>query len=104
MKIKDSIKKEIIAAAVGMLSPFVENLTPTSLIAALTEYAEDKPVGHNQVRRPHTIKDVMETLQLSKPSVFKLINQGKLKRIKLGSTTRITPESLDQLILEGTGG
>ena len=102
MKISNTIPKAVILAAVSLLSPFIKNITATNLINALQEYESDnKSEATTSLKRPYKISEVMEILQLTKPSVYKLIRTGKLTRIKLGSATRITADSVEKLINSG---
>lgn len=99
MKIHNTINKQIIAAATGMLSPFVEGLTPTRLVAALENYDDSgNAIENTRPAKPYTVAAVCELLEISKPTVYKLINQGKLKRIKLSTSTRITALSVERLL------
>ena len=103
MKIKNTINQQIIAAAVGMLTPFVKGLTPTRLIAAIQNYDDSSNTTESPPKQQlFTIEQAREILMLSKPSIFKLINDGKLERIKLGAASRITGQSLEKLIETGT--
>lgn len=50
-------------------------------------------------RKTYKVNEVAEQLSLGRTSIYKLINQGKLQRIKLGASTLITADSVDALIL-----
>ena len=102
MKISNTIPKSVIIAAVAVLSPFIKNITATNLINALQEYEIDnKSEATTSLKRPYKISEVMEILQLTKPSIYKLIRSGELVRIKIGSAARITAASVAKLINEG---
>ncbi len=45
-----------------------------------------------------TIPDVAERLKLSRSKVYDLINNGKLKMIKIDNSSRITEEALDDYL------
>lgn len=45
----------------------------------------------------HTIQDICQVCQCSAPTVYSLIKSGQLKSYKVGRSTRITRESLEQL-------
>ena len=45
-----------------------------------------------------TIPDVAERLRLSRSKVYDLINNGKLKMIKIDNSSRITEEALDDYL------
>ncbi len=47
-----------------------------------------------------TIKEVCEYLNVSKPTIYRLIKEGKLKPIKIGRATRFDKEDIDKFIEE----
>lgn len=51
-------------------------------------------------KRLLTVKEVCEYLNISKPTVYRLIKEGKLKPIKIGKSTRFEKEDIDKLIEE----
>ena len=51
-------------------------------------------------RRLLTVKEACDYLRISKVSLYKLINQGKLKPVKIGKRTLIDKADLDRLIEE----
>ena len=102
MKISSTIPKPLISAVLTLLAPFIKDLTPTNLINALQEYDNDKKTEtETSLQRPYKISETMAILQLSKPSIYKLIRAGELTRIKIGSATRITAASVEKLINSG---
>lgn len=44
-----------------------------------------------------TVDQVCEILQVSRPTVYRLIKDGKIKVIKLGTATRIRRSEIDKL-------
>ncbi len=46
----------------------------------------------------YTVKEVAEMLKLSEETIRRYLRSGKLKGITLGSSWRITQESLDQFL------
>ncbi len=54
-------------------------------------------------RRLLTVKEACDYLRISKVSLYKLINQGKLKPVKIGKRTLIDKADLDRLIEESKG-
>ena len=99
MKVKNQIPPAIITAAVAMLSPFVPELSPVRLLTALQDYGEATEED-TRPSKPYTIPELMALLNVSKPTIYKLINNGTLKRIKAATCTRISAESVYRL-LEG---
>lgn len=49
-------------------------------------------------RKTYKINEVAQSLGLSRTTIYKLIGQGKLRRIKIGATTLIAAESVDDLL------
>lgn len=45
-----------------------------------------------------SISEACSTLSLSRSSIYKLINSGRLRTIKIGSRTLVTSESLKALV------
>jgi excisionase family DNA binding protein len=100
MKVLNTISTTIIAAASGLLSPFIPDLTPTRLIAALEAYEPDSQAKSpsDQIRKPLSIKEVCKLLSISRPSVYRMKERGDLKFIKIGSLTRIPAEDVERLL------
>ena len=44
-----------------------------------------------------TIKQVMEQLQISRPTVYALVKVGELRLYKIGRHSRITEESVEKI-------
>ncbi len=104
MKVKNQISVAIISASVALLSPFVPNLTPTRLIAALEEYDIDgnkKSSDNERPKQPYTIAEVCQLLRISKPTVYRLREQGKISFLKIGRSTRILAEDVERLLNRG---
>lgn len=49
-------------------------------------------------RKAYKINEVAAALSLSRTTIYKLISQGELQRIKLGATTLIAADSVDALL------
>lgn len=49
-------------------------------------------------RKAYKLNEVAQTLGLGRTTIYKLIGQGELQKIKLGATTLISAESLDALL------
>ena len=101
MKVKNSISTAIISATVGLLNPFVPELTPTRLIAALQEYDVDdnkKSSANDRPKQPYTVKEVCQLFRISKPMLYKLKKRGQISFIKIGSSTRIHAEEIERLL------
>ena len=49
-------------------------------------------------RKTYKVNEVAYILGIGRTSIYKLINQGDLRRIKLGASTLIAAESLDLLL------
>ena len=49
--------------------------------------------------RPLTVKDVAKYLQISEPTVFRLLKSGELPAAKIGRQWRITRKAIDDYLL-----
>lgn len=49
-------------------------------------------------RKTYKVNEVAHILGIGRTTIYKLINQGDLRRIKLGASTLIAAESLDLLL------
>jgi excisionase family DNA binding protein len=48
-----------------------------------------------------TIIHTAEILDISRTTVYKLLGQGKLESIKIGTARRVTADSIERLLREG---
>ena len=49
-------------------------------------------------RRAYRVNEVTQALGLGRTTVYKLINRGDLRRIKVGATTLIAADSVEALL------
>ena len=49
-------------------------------------------------RKAYKINEVAKALSLSRTTIYKLISQGELQRIKLGASTLIAADSVEALL------
>ena len=98
MKVKNQIPSAIIAAATGMLREYVPTLTPVALVSALEEYQESKRHIETRPRRPYTVPEAMELLVVSKPTLYRMFEDGTLSKIKVRGLTRIAAEEIENLL------
>ncbi|MBH9537198.1 helix-turn-helix domain-containing protein [Novosphingopyxis sp. YJ-S2-01] len=54
-------------------------------------------------RKTYRIAEVVEALGLSRTTIYILIGEGKLDRIKIGASTLIAAESIDRLLQRPVG-
>lgn len=98
MQVKNQIPSAIIAAATGILLEYVPKLTAVTLISALEEYEEsNKRHIETRPQRPYKISEVMELLDISKPTVYRMFDDGILTKIKLRGLTRIAAAEVNLL-------
>ena len=98
MEIQDRISPQIIAASVNLLQPFVPELTPTNLIAALKEHQTTQTTAP-KLEKPMTRQEVAKLLGVSLLTVSRYLNAGKLRRIQLsGRSVRVDAASFRKLI------
>ena len=99
MQIANRITPAVIQAATAMLSPYVPEISPTGLIAALREYRANSVQQAQD--KPYTRREVAELFGLSVQTIHRMMNAGKLRRIHVGDrAVRIDPASV-RAILEG---
>ena len=53
--------------------------------------------------RIYTVSEVADRLRVSKPSVYKLFNEGKLDFFLVGGLKRVTEEQIQKYISENGG-
>ena len=102
MQIANRITPAVIQAATAMLSPYVPEISPTGLVAALKDYkASDRRPAEE---KPYTRAEVADLLGLSIQTINRMLNRGALKRIRVGErAVRIDRQSV-RAILEGQTG
>ena len=101
MQITQRINPAILAAATGMLQPFVPELTPQRLLAALKTQDEGLPAIPAAAipEKPLNRKEAAALLAVSLNTVNRYMNTGLLRRIKIGPrVVRIDPASVRKLI------
>lgn len=49
-------------------------------------------------RKAYKLNEVAQTLGLGRTTIYKLLREGELRKIKIGATTLIPAESLDALL------
>lgn len=102
MQIKQKIPPAILAAATGMLQPFIPELTPQGLLAALKSHDAGQPAAAI-AEKPLTRKEAAALLSVSLNSVNRYMNTGLLRRVKIGPrVVRIDPASVRELLDNGT--
>lgn len=106
MQIRQRINPAILAAATGMLQPFVPELTPQRLLAALKTQDEGLPAIPAAAipEKPLSRKEAAALLAVSLNTVNRYMNTGLLRRIKIGPrVVRIDPASVRELLNGGKG-
>ena len=103
MQIKQRITPAILAAATGMLQPFIPELTPQGLLAALKSHDAGQPAAAIP-EKPLSRKEAAALLAVSLNTVNRYMNTGLLRRIKIGPrVVRIDPASVRELLNSGKG-
>jgi excisionase family DNA binding protein len=98
MKISNKINIEIISAIVGMLKPFVPDISPTRLLAALEDYDSSKNLIDKRPQKAYTVAEAMTILGVSKPCIYKMFKDGTLTKLKIRRATRIPASEINALI------
>lgn len=97
MKINNKIPTSVIQAGVALLTPYIDDLTPQAFIEALKGYEVKQT--RTLPEKPLTIVETAELFGLSKPTINRFLNEGKLRRIKITrKTVKVDPESVRQLL------
>lgn len=97
MEIKSKITPEVIQAAIAMLTPYIPEISPSGLLDALKEYKANPTPPARQ--KPYTRQEVADLLGLSIMTINRMMNNGTLRRIKVGlRAVRIDPASVQNLL------
>ena len=86
------------------IAAFALGTTPEVIQEALQAYARKE--GNVSVKLL-TVKDVAQKLSCTTRFIYKLIDRGELRRIKIGRSCRLLEADIERLIqrrLEGKGG
>ena len=96
MEIRNNITPAVLAAATGMLQPFVPELSPKNLVAALREHTEKREIAS---ARPLTRQQAAELLSVCVGTIDRYIKSGMLRRVPVGPRlVRIDPQSVRALL------
>lgn len=100
MQIRQKITPAVIQAATAMLSPYVPEISPQSLIAALQDYRTDAIQNPaDKIEKPLTRLQAADILGVSLPTINRLLNRGTLRRIKITrGAVRVDPETVHNLV------
>lgn len=99
MQIKQRITPAILTAATGMLQPFIPELTPQGLLAALKNHDAGQPAAVTVAEKPLTRKEAAALLSVSLNSINRYMNTGILRRVRIGARiVRIDPASVRDLL------
>ena len=101
MKISTRINPSILAAATGMLQQFIPELSPSALVDALKAYGGESDTVKQNLVAPLSRRDAAGILGVSLPTINRLLNSGKLRRIRITpGVVRVDPESV-RMLLDG---
>jgi|GEM_PF-1721547 len=102
MKINSQISPAIIAAAATLLGPYVQNLTPGTLVEALKAFNGNAACPQSS-RDTLTISDTAKLLRVSEMTIHRMLKSGQLPRIQFaGRTVRIPASAIDVLLAGNT--
>ena len=97
MQIRQRVTPAVLAAATGLLQPFVPELSPQSLVAALRGHEPGD--RHMQTEKQLTRRQAAALLGVSIPTVDRYMRDGILRRVKIGKRlVRIDPASVRALL------
>jgi excisionase family DNA binding protein len=103
MKVQNRITPAVITAATSLLQPYCPELNPNNLILALKAWGEEtrEPKPKNpEIEKPLTRFEVANLLGVSLPTVNRMMNDGRLQKIKLTphGAARISSASVRAII------
>ena len=99
MNIRNQITPSVLAAATGLLQPYIPELSPQGLVSALKAYQGGAPAA--PMEKFLTRKEVAELLSVSMNTLDRYIRQGILTSVNVGPrVVRIDPASV-RALLEG---
>ncbi|MGI5922711.1 MAG: helix-turn-helix transcriptional regulator [Lentisphaeria bacterium] len=100
MQIRGNITPTILNTATSLLAPFVPDLSPTALVKAIKNYKEPADADRdNRPERPLTRREAAALLGCSLQSISRMMNDGRLRRIRLSEkSVRVCPDSLRALL------
>lgn len=103
MQVQNRITPAVITAATSLLQPYCPELNPNNLILALKAWGEEtrEPKPKNaEIEKPLTRFEVANLLGVSLPTVNRMMNDGRLQKIKLTphGSARITPASVRTIL------
>ncbi len=101
---KTEIPSGIILAAVGLLLPYIPNITSDSLQRALKNINAPNTTAEKDSRpqKPYTRKGAAEMLGVSVPTIDRYLASGHLTRVRYSARAiRISAESVHNLMARG---
>jgi excisionase family DNA binding protein len=102
MQLSKKITPELIAGAVALIRPACAELTPSSLIAAITSYNAEKK--SDRIKPPLTYAQFAILAGLSIPTVHRMAKRGDIPKIKIGLRSVRIPYASVEALLNGTVG
>ncbi len=93
---KDTIRPEILAGATALLMPFYPGLTAETLVKKL----RTEPQQEKQSDRLFSIAATAKYLGVSKMTVYRLLKDGKLPKVKVSKRLLRIPETAIQSFLK----
>ncbi len=94
------IPEDTLVALMTILPKYIPGITPQIFVSAMKSYndAEMASAG-NAIARPMTRKEVGDLLGVSMPTLDKLLQSGKLRRIQSGTRcVRIDRQSVAEFL------
>ena len=97
------IPSGIILAAVGLLLPYIPNISSDNLKKALETINNPNTANENpRPQKPYTRKGAAEMLGVSIPSIDRYMADGRLTRVRYSARAiRISAESVHKLMAYG---
>jgi excisionase family DNA binding protein len=92
----NSIPPAIAAAVATMTAPYIGDISAGDI--------QEMLCPHEQKDQLLTVYEVRDRLRVSTPTVHRMLDDGRLKRIKIGRSVRIPASSVDALINSPASG
>lgn len=100
MKIDNRISPQILAGAVGLLQPFIPEISPQDLVEAIRDHNNESEKT-SPIKQTMTIPQAAEALQVSTASIYRMLNAGQLPRIRFARRcVRIPVDAINKILEE----
>ena len=103
MTTKRQVPQATLTAISALLEPIIPKVTPERILDAICQSrsTDDSSPVMETVGRGLTIAEAAKALSVSKPTINRLLNAGKLTRVRVSRRlVRVTGESINRFLAE----